>query len=59
MVSAQNVLARCRIGQGEVTVLADAALLDLYDPDPAAAPAFDWLVVQAFAPLGEIAGQAR
>jgi hypothetical protein len=58
-LSAQNALAHCRIEQGEVTVLADAALLDLYDADPAAAPAFDWLVERAFAPIGEIAGQTR
>jgi hypothetical protein len=58
-VSVRNVLAHCRIGQGEVTVLADAALLDLYDADPAAAPALDWLVQQASAPFGEIAGQTR
>lgn len=58
-VSARNALAHCRIGQGDVTVLADAAVLDLYDPDPAAAPALDWLVGQAFASDGEIAGQAR
>lgn len=57
--AARNALARCRIGQGGVTVLADAAVLDLYDPDPAAAPALDWLVEQAFAPVGENAGQAR
>ena len=55
----RQALARCRIGQGQVTALADAALLDLYDPDPAAAPALDWLVQQAFAPIGETAGQAR
>jgi len=55
----RQALARCRIGQGQVTALADAALLDLYDPDPAAAPALDWLVQQAFAPIGETTGQAR
>jgi hypothetical protein len=58
-LSARNVLARCRIGQGDVTVWADAAVLDLHDPDPAAAPALDWLVEQAFALTGEIAGQTR
>ncbi len=57
-LSARNALAHCRIGQGDVTVLADAALLDLYDPDPAAAPALDWLVERAFASTGEITGQA-
>jgi hypothetical protein len=56
-LSAGGVLAHCGIGRGEVTVLADAAVLDLYDPHPAAAAALDWLVRQAFARNGEIAGQ--
>jgi hypothetical protein len=45
---ADSVLARCAVGRGTATVLADAALLDLYDPHPAAAPALGWLVEQAF-----------
>lgn len=55
-LSAGSVLASCRIGAGNVVVLADAALLDLHDPHPAAPPALDWLLDQAFADLGENAG---
>jgi len=57
-LSAKTVLARCRIGQGEVTVLADAAVLDLYRPAAAAPAALDWLVGQGLAKSGEIAGRA-
>ena len=58
-LTAQGVVARCRIGRGEVVVFADAAVLDLYHPHPAAAEALDWLVGQAFTQNGEIAGQTR
>jgi hypothetical protein len=43
-----GVLARCVIGQGRVLALADAAVLDLYQPHPAAPAALDWLVEQGF-----------
>jgi len=43
-----GVLARCAIGRGRVLVLADAALLDLYQPHPAAPAALDWLLEQGF-----------
>lgn len=58
-LAAGGVLAHCRIGQGEVIVIADAAVLDLYDPHPQSAAALDWLVGWAFAQNGEIAGRAR
>lgn len=59
LVSAGGVLARCRIGKGEATVLADAAILDLYDPPAGAAEALDWLIDRAFAKNGEITGKRR
>ena len=58
-LTARGALARCRIGQGEVTVLADAAVLDHYHPHPTAAAALDWLAEQAFAQNGEITGKTR
>ena len=42
------LLARCAIGEGRVLAVADAALLDLYEPHPAAPAALDWLVEQGF-----------
>ncbi|WP_305098214.1 Gldg family protein [Croceibacterium aestuarii] len=56
-ISGAGVLARCAIGAGTATILADAALLDLYDPDPGAARALQGLIRLAFAPAGEIAGR--
>jgi hypothetical protein len=47
-VEAGGVLARCTIGEGRVVALADAAVLDLYEPDPAAPAALDWLLDQGF-----------
>lgn len=47
-VEANGVLARCTVGKGRVVALADAAVLDLYDPDPAAASALDWLLGEGF-----------
>jgi hypothetical protein len=47
-VERDGVLARCAIGSGRVLVLADAAVLDLHDPHPAAAAALDWLLEQGF-----------
>jgi hypothetical protein len=47
-IESGGVLARCAIGKGRVLVLADAALLDLYDPHPAAPAALDWLLEQSF-----------
>jgi hypothetical protein len=51
-----EVLAECRIGRGSALVLADAALLDLHEPQPGAAAALDWLAARAFAPNGDRAG---
>ena len=56
-LSADGVLAHVRSGRGSATILADAALLDLYDPDSLAAAALQGLVRQAFAPAGESAGR--
>jgi hypothetical protein len=58
-IAAEGVLARCRIGEGEAVVLADAAVLDLYHPPAGAEDALDWLLGQAFARNGEIAGKSR
>ena len=55
-VEAEGVLARCTVGEGRVLVLADAALLDLYQPHPAAPAALAWLVRESFGPGREIAG---
>ncbi|OYW45516.1 MAG: hypothetical protein B7Z08_09610 [Sphingomonadales bacterium 32-68-7] len=48
-LAGDGVLARCRIGAGEVTVLADAALLDLHERHPAAPAALERLTAAAFA----------
>lgn len=47
-LAGQAVLARCAIGKGTVTILADAALLDLHKPHPAAPAALDRLMAEAF-----------
>jgi len=47
-VESDGLLARCAIGKGRVLAVADAALLDLYEPDPAAPAALDWLVGEGF-----------
>ena len=52
-----DVLAECRIGRGRALVLADAALLDLHEPHPAAGAALDWLALRAFAANGDSAGK--
>jgi hypothetical protein len=54
-VTARAVLARCRIGAGQAVILADAAVLDLYDHHSDAPKALDWLVEQGF---GDDAGVA-
>jgi hypothetical protein len=55
-LEAANVLARCTIGEGRALVLADAAVLDLYEPHPAASVALNWLAGQGFVETREIAG---
>jgi hypothetical protein len=52
-LEAENILARCRIGSGSVVVLADAALLDLHHPHPAAASALSGLLEQSFGKAGK------
>ena len=47
-VDSEGLLARCAIGEGRVVAVADAALLDLYEPHPAAPAALDWLLGESF-----------
>jgi hypothetical protein len=56
-LSAEGLLARCAIGRGHATILADAAVLDLHEPSPLAGPALGRLAQLAFARSGEIAGE--
>jgi hypothetical protein len=55
--SAEGLLARCALAAGHVTVVADAAVLDLHQPHPAAARALEWLVDTTFEETGDGAGQ--
>lgn len=55
-LGADATLARCAIGKGSATILADAAVLDLHGPDPRAVAALAGLVGLAFDAHGEIAG---
>ncbi|KRA84264.1 hypothetical protein ASD76_09865 [Altererythrobacter sp. Root672] len=52
-LAAEAVLASCSIGAGRVVLLADAAVLDLYDPHPQAAAALGWLAGEAFPESGK------
>ncbi|MXO58037.1 ABC transporter [Altererythrobacter salegens] len=56
-ISAARVLAQCAIGAGSATILADAALLDLHDPESHSASALQALVSLAFASTGENTGR--
>ncbi|MXP41686.1 ABC transporter [Altererythrobacter soli] len=56
-LSAEGLLARCALGRGHATILADAAMLDLHEPSPLAGPALGRLAQLAFAGSGEIAGE--
>ncbi len=47
-IESGGVLARCAIGEGSVLILADAAVLDLHEPHPAAPAALDWLLDEGF-----------
>jgi len=47
-VESGGVLARCRVGAGEAIVLADAAVLDLYEPHPGSSAALGWLLGESF-----------
>lgn len=51
-----GLIAACALGQGQVVVVADAALLDLHEPAPCAAPALEALAARTFAPARENAG---
>lgn len=55
-LEADAILAACEIGAGRALVLADAALLDLHDPHPAASRALAWLSGRAFAIPGDGVG---
>ena len=56
-LAADSALARCAIGQGNATILADGAVIDLHEPDDAAPAALRGLVRLAFGKTGESAGQ--
>ena len=56
-LAADSALARCAIGQGNATILADGAVIDLHEPDDAAPAALLGLVRLAFGKTGESAGQ--
>lgn len=56
-VSADGLLARCALGRGRATILADAAVLNLHGPEPSAAGALRWLVSEAFGKTGDEAGK--
>lgn len=53
-----GLLARCVIGEGRAVVLADAALLDLHEPHPAAAPALEWLIAESLGESGISRGRS-
>lgn len=55
-LEAAEVLAFCTVGQGQVVVLADAAVLDLHDPQAQSGDALDALTLRAFGHLGDNAG---
>jgi hypothetical protein len=55
-LSGERILVRCALGQGTATILADAAVLDLHEPDSAAPAALRGLVWLAFGESGENAG---
>ena len=52
-IIAADVLAACSIGTGSAIVLADAAMLDLHDPHPAAESALGWLLREASGESGK------
>lgn len=56
-LSADSVLARCSIGEGQVIVLADAALLDQHEVAIGAEEALAWLCQQVFGVSGENTGK--
>lgn len=49
-LEAEAIVAWCAIGSGAALVVADAALLDLHDPHPAAAPAIRALIARLAGP---------
>ncbi|MGB3166147.1 MAG: Gldg family protein [Alteraurantiacibacter sp.] len=58
-LEADGLLARCRIGSGEVLLLADAAVLDLEGPHEGARQALVMLTAHIFPDIGDGAGRER
>jgi hypothetical protein len=58
VVPDSSVLAHCVLGEGEVLILADAALLDIDGPHPGAEEALRVLTAHIFTGFGENAGNA-
>lgn len=56
-LSGEGVLARCTLGEGRIILLADAALLDLAEPQPGSVAALQWLAKLAYGQDGEITGE--
>lgn len=52
VLESAEILVSCPIGKGRLVAFADAALLDLHDPHPAAPGALAALLERAFAPGG-------
>lgn len=57
LLDGDAALARCAIGAGTALVLADAAVLDLHDANPASVEALARLIVAAFGENGDFAGK--
>lgn len=53
VIGRDSLAAHCRLGAGEVLVIADAAMLDHAGPYPGAAAAFESLLARAFGDFGE------
>lgn len=59
VIPGEGLLAHCNIGAGQALVVADAAMLDLHDPQPQAPSALQWLVSHVFGDVfGEIGDHA-
>ncbi|MWV27382.1 ABC transporter [Aurantiacibacter rhizosphaerae] len=54
--SADGLLAHCAIGAGQVMIVADAAMLDIFDRTDAGESALRWLVAHIFEEFGDRAG---
>ena len=56
-IGTEGLLARCPLGAGEALIVADAAMLDLHDPDPRSEAALSAMLGSIFPQIGEIAGE--